>query len=272
MPFKLKRRGQCPPMSQFPVGSARDAANAILSNPTATFLLPPRPTPTPPQPKSGIPGVMAHTYNRRISKNASTGSATSTINSAALQDQLVRSLNLNTVLRSNRRRSNSGSSSNANANTNTAAVTTHTTAWECTQCSLINAPHTTKCSACNKVSDNGNTAALPASMTRPRTLAEIRGLADPREKPLTEEEWVGVEMEAVARGDVTGCCSICFGDLNDESVCILSCSHTFHSNCITSFERFLRTKERTCPICRRASYQKKVTDVGMHVRREDAGR
>lgn len=32
--------------------------------------------------------------------------------------------------------------------------------------------------------------------------------------------------------------------------------------CIASFERFLRAKQRTCPLCRKADYEKRVTDTG----------
>lgn len=32
--------------------------------------------------------------------------------------------------------------------------------------------------------------------------------------------------------------------------------------CIASFERFLRTKSRTCPLCRKADYEKIVTTSG----------
>ena len=53
---------------------------------------------------------------------------------------------------------------------------------------------------------------------------------------------------------------------------ILSCSHTFHAACITSFERFLRKKGRTCPICRHSDYQKKVTSVGAMAKRMSSAR
>jgi hypothetical protein len=33
----------------------------------------------------------------------------------------------------------------------------------------------------------------------------------------------------------------------------------FHQACLTSFERFLRAKQRVCPLCRKADYQKKMT-------------
>lgn len=42
---------------------------------------------------------------------------------------------------------------------------------------------------------------------------------------------------------------------------LLSCSHTFHADCLAAFERFSRqtagATERSCPLCRCASYEKK---------------
>ena len=124
---------------------------------------------------------------------------------------------------------------------------------------------------------NANTGSMPANHGR-QSLAQLRGLAAPPVKKLTEEQWVGIEMEALTRGDVTGVCAICHEDLIVErggagqDQVILSCSHTFHSACIQSFERFLRARERTCPICRHSSYQKKVTTVGSMMKRLDCAR
>ena len=36
---------------------------------------------------------------------------------------------------------------------------------------------------------------------------------------------------------------------------ILSCSHVFHTQCLSSFERFSRVK--MCPLCRKVEYDKK---------------
>ena len=46
-----------------------------------------------------------------------------------------------------------------------------------------------------------------------------------------------------------------------NSQVLLSCSHTFHAACLAAFERFSRqtagATERSCPLCRCASYEKK---------------
>lgn len=54
-------------------------------------------------------------------------------------------------------------------------------------------------------------------------------------------------------------CAICFSDIktNDKQSVLLSCSHVFHNNCISSFEKFSIQKCPTCPICR-SKYQKKI--------------
>lgn len=50
---------------------------------------------------------------------------------------------------------------------------------------------------------------------------------------------------------------------------MLSCTHVFHRACLASFERFLRgAKERTCPLCRKANYQKMITSTGARAYRE----
>ncbi|KAG1706498.1 hypothetical protein DVH05_001646 [Phytophthora capsici] len=42
----------------------------------------------------------------------------------------------------------------------------------------------------------------------------------------------------------------------------------FHLVCITSFERFLRTNQRVCPLCRKQNYQKRCTAVASAFHRE----
>jgi hypothetical protein len=46
------------------------------------------------------------------------------------------------------------------------------------------------------------------------------------------------------------------------SIALFNCSLASPRSCITAFERFLRTKERTCPLCRKSSYEKIVTNQG----------
>ncbi|CAM9262582.1 unnamed protein product [Ectocarpus sp. 8 AP-2014] len=94
------------------------------------------------------------------------------------------------------------------------------------------------------------------------TLAQIRGLEEPPEPTLTPGEWRAVETKALARGDEAAPCPICRESFRGESQVILSCSHLFHKACLSSFERFLRAQERSCPLCRKVDYQKKATRQG----------
>ena len=78
-------------------------------------------------------------------------------------------------------------------------------------------------------------------------------------------------------------CPICLEEFRPGEQVILSCSHVFHEKCLSSFENFQRRQhdgnsasggsgggsnggaafERSCPVCRRAKYEKKrTTQVG----------
>ena len=43
---------------------------------------------------------------------------------------------------------------------------------------------------------------------------------------------------------------------------LLSCTHIFHRHCLSSFEIFMKSEERSCPVCRAIRYQKKITRLG----------
>jgi hypothetical protein len=43
---------------------------------------------------------------------------------------------------------------------------------------------------------------------------------------------------------------------------LLSCSHTFHQTCLSSFERFGRQVQRCCPLCRCQAYEKRRIEDG----------
>ena len=51
-------------------------------------------------------------------------------------------------------------------------------------------------------------------------------------------------------------CAICLSKLYQKKVYILDCTHSFHINCLNSFEQFDIYYERRCPICR-SNYKKK---------------
>ncbi|TMW57432.1 hypothetical protein Poli38472_003357 [Pythium oligandrum] len=85
---------------------------------------------------------------------------------------------------------------------------------------------------------------------------------------LSRDDWERCENQALERGDVNHPCSICRESFGVQEQVILSCSHMFHLACIQSFERFLRTKQRVCPLCRKDNYQKRATVKGAVIHRD----
>ncbi len=107
------------------------------------------------------------------------------------------------------------------------------------------------------------------------------------------EEWKDRESKALKRAQ-SQICSICHelyhGNIdpgeNHSSSCaachrrrlpqhhqrqsILSCGHIFHSACISSFEKFVGYENRFCPLCRFERYDAKPTNVGSLVRSDQA--
>eukprot|EP00658_Telonema_sp_P-2_P053362 TRINITY_DN4186_c0_g1_i2.p2 TRINITY_DN4186_c0_g1~~TRINITY_DN4186_c0_g1_i2.p2 ORF type:complete len:113 (+),score=12.98 TRINITY_DN4186_c0_g1_i2:436-774(+) len=75
-----------------------------------------------------------------------------------------------------------------------------------------------------------------------------------------EQDWDAITQQALDRG--ISDCAICLGNVETcrhtgaRQVTVLSCSHMFHSACISSFERFSTSEDPVCPICR-SSYEKK---------------
>jgi len=67
---------------------------------------------------------------------------------------------------------------------------------------------------------------------------------------LCSDDWLYALRRAKVRG--LGECAICMApNKGMRNVCILSCSHIFHSQCIVNFEKFVvNTKGRGCPVCR----------------------
>ena len=98
----------------------------------------------------------------------------------------------------------------------------------------------------------------------PPTMAQRRGLVEPApqmEAPVLRTQWETIEERLVERKDAN--CPICMEGFNQGYEVLLSCSHIFHKRCIESFESFMNKGEsRSCPICRKSNYQKKITKCG----------
>ncbi|OWF35952.1 RING finger protein 32-like [Mizuhopecten yessoensis] len=92
------------------------------------------------------------------------------------------------------------------------------------------------------------------------SLAQKMGLVDAPEQPLSEQEWISVKEKSNKRDDSKQPCVICKEDFGTQEQVLLSCTHVFHKACLQAFERF--TGRKTCPMCRNAEYQTRVIHEG----------
>eukprot|EP01083_Nonionella_stella_P146423 460488_1 len=92
------------------------------------------------------------------------------------------------------------------------------------------------------------------------TFAQHIGVEDRPPSPLTNNEWQMVHRESIKRNDVSYGCCICCDDFKMRKQVLLSCSHSFHYQCLLSFERHAQVL--CCPLCRSADYEKKIIDDG----------
>jgi len=113
---------------------------------------------------------------------------------------------------------------------------------------------------------------------RPRvTLAERIGLIqmtnnDNNSGHLTEEAWNAIKQRSNEREDSNCPCAICQEDFGLGQQVLLSCSHVFHRACLTTFEKYVShnhngSDHRTCPICRRTQYEKRIIYEGAKIHR-----
>ena len=72
---------------------------------------------------------------------------------------------------------------------------------------------------------------------------------------ITDEKWNEIESKAISFGTTE--CPICMMPMSAGTslVALLSCSHIFHENCLSSYETFMSKKN--CPLCRE-NYCKKI--------------
>ncbi|ETV84570.1 hypothetical protein, variant [Aphanomyces astaci] len=193
---------------------------------------------------------------------AGQGLSTSLVNAAALQDHLVRSLNLSMPARVKLGKTKAAlppsqpSSRSTPPQVQTPDLTTgYRNVWVCDSCTLENAEESgSRCSACGSFKPNNRRSKL--------SLAQKKGLVQAPPPKLSQNQWEDCEAKAEERGDTMHPCSICRESFGVQPKVILSCSHMFHHNCLASFERFLRTNQRVCPLCRKQNYQKRHTNQG----------
>ena len=70
------------------------------------------------------------------------------------------------------------------------------------------------------------------------TLAQRYGLVKQPPKLLSGVQWRAVHAQSQAREDSTGECCICREHFGPGEQVLLSCSHSFHRDCLASFERW----------------------------------
>ena len=108
------------------------------------------------------------------------------------------------------------------------------------------------------------------------TLAERIGLIQisnsDANKHLTEAAWNEIKQRSNDRQDSNCPCAICQEDFGLGQQVLLSCSHVFHRACLTTFERYVSVNhngsdQRTCPICRRSQYEKRIIYEGAKIHR-----
>eukprot|EP01084_Bolivina_argentea_P043507 80163_1 len=93
------------------------------------------------------------------------------------------------------------------------------------------------------------------------TLAQQIGIEARPPSPLRDSEWEMVRKQSITRNDAKYGCSICCDDFKMKKQVILSCSHTFHYQCLLSFER--HSQALCCPLCRNKDYEKSIIDHGL---------
>ncbi|PRP82036.1 RING finger protein [Planoprotostelium fungivorum] len=98
------------------------------------------------------------------------------------------------------------------------------------------------------------------------TLAQQVGLEERPPSPLSKEKWKAVEQASKERQSSEHPCPICRDDFGTKQQVLLDCTHSFHLVCLKNFEMFARVK--SCPICRKEQYQKKLIQEGLRVHRE----
>jgi hypothetical protein len=90
-------------------------------------------------------------------------------------------------------------------------------------------------------------------------------------------DWTRVEFEAESRTCQSSHCAICHEyyrlhgqDSANMDQWILSCSHIFHTTCLSAFENYVKDDHRFCPLCREEKYEKRLTTIGSKCRKTQA--
>ena len=191
----------------------------------------------------------------------------SVIDAAAFQDALSRKLNLKNVTKKPnsqaaeaKRASNQIPLSEARRVNNQSLEFKRSSNHVCTSCNASVQPQEQVCGSCGYFLHQNR-----PRPTSPETLAHRRGLIQHKAVAVHETvsamEWKAIEDGLKTRA-VDAYCPICMEAFKEGHEVLLSCSHIFHRQCLSAFEKFMNKSERLCPICRHNNYQKKITHAG----------
>jgi len=202
---------------------------------------------------AGLPGVPVQALRnaqRRLREESAEEASSSTGSAAALMMARSRSLSLGAPARRPRRRAPRATGVDARALLASSGARVFGDAAEQAAIAASLAP-----------GDPASAAAPPPALAS--------------EPAMSAAEWAAVERTAEARDDFAQGCPICLepfaaADHGPNPAVLLSCSHTFHRRCLASAERCIGVAERCCPICRKASYEARITGVAADAARRRA--
>ncbi len=171
------------------------------------------------------------------------------MDAVAFQDHLVRDLDMKSIFNKKKQKSK----------------TKKKATWTCDTCTL---GHNLgeNCRACGTKHVRKHNDVTDLEYRPTLSLAQKRGLVEPPPPKLTNSEWKIVEIKSKKIREEK--CPICREHFTLTEQVILSCGHVFHRTCLRSFERFVRSSKRFCPICRKQNYQKKLCTEGAKMYRE----
>jgi hypothetical protein len=182
---------------------------------------------------------------------------------AALQNELIRKLKLTTISNNNSKKRISSINNNNSSSGSSSRKTSLSS-------SLVTKKKDILCNSCNNISSNDTICSscgfFIKSIHQPTdTLAQRLGLVQPNApiNTVSRKQWDTLEAKLKEPDHkLDTFCPICMEAFNQGTEVLLSCSHMFHRQCLTSFEKFMKISERACPICRQSKYQKKLTNIG----------
>ena len=190
----------------------------------------------------------------------------SVIDAAAFQDALARRLNLKMVTKkpinqtSESKRTNNHTLTSEARRSNQVQEFKRSNDQVCSSCKASVQNHDQICGNCGYFVHQNR-----PRPTSPETLAHRRGLIQHKavaaHETVSAIEWKAIEDGLKTRA-VDAYCPICMEAFKEGHEVLLSCSHIFHRQCLSAFEKFMNKSERLCPICRHNNYQKKITHAG----------